>query len=144
MGLSVCPYDASKISCTERLRIPSAWSPRRRAFLASFAPSSVRVGGYIVPLVHRLARLRRPTPSKGVPRCPGRALPSWLRTLSRPDGSNSWARVARTSRCPVRLWPLLAALAAGAEGPARAELEQAVGVSADWALAAAADVVGLI
>lgn len=42
------------------------------------------------------------------------------------------------------VWPLLAALAAGAEGPARAELEHAVGLPADRALAAAADVVGVI
>jgi serine protease inhibitor len=42
------------------------------------------------------------------------------------------------------VWPLLAALAAGAEGPARAELEHAVGLAGDRALAAAADVIGAI
>lgn len=42
------------------------------------------------------------------------------------------------------VWPLLAALAAGAEGPARRELEHAVGLPAERALAAAAEVVGVI
>jgi len=60
-----------------------------------------------------------------------------------------WVELVGTRREDFTLsgaavWPLLAALAAGAEGPARGELEQAVGLSADCALAAAADVVGLI
>jgi len=42
------------------------------------------------------------------------------------------------------VWPLLAALAAGAEGRAREELERAVGMPADGALAAMGDVLGVI
>jgi serine protease inhibitor len=42
------------------------------------------------------------------------------------------------------VWPLLAVLAAAAEGPARGEFEHAVGLPADCALADAHDVVGVI
>src|SRR5262249_7779877 len=42
------------------------------------------------------------------------------------------------------VWPLLAALAAGAGSRARAELEQAVGLPGNRAMAASADVIGVI
>lgn len=42
---------------------------------------------------------------------------------------------------PVGVWPLLAMLAAGADGPARRELEDAVGLPADDAAEAACDLV---
>jgi serpin (serine protease inhibitor) len=58
-----------------------------------------------------------------------------------------WVEVAGRDRGDFALsgaavWPLLAALAAGAEGDARDELEHASGVSADGALAAAVEVIG--
>jgi hypothetical protein len=58
-----------------------------------------------------------------------------------------WVEVAGRDRGDFALsgaavWPLLAALAAGAEEDARDELEHASGVSADGALAAAVEVIG--
>ena len=60
-----------------------------------------------------------------------------------------WVELVGTDRTDftvsgAAVWPLLAALAAGAEDPARGELEQAVGLPANDALATAADVVAVI
>ncbi|MGH8828633.1 MAG: serpin family protein, partial [Jiangellaceae bacterium] len=58
----------------------------------------------------------------------------WLEQVDAGDGVLSGAGV----------WPLLAVLAASADEPGRGELSAAVGVPADTAMAAAADVIATL